>query len=375
VKHRDVSVIAVLVIVVIPLFGCGPTDVPATSVPIQPTPTDAPATLVPVQPTPTSAPPTATPTPIGPEWPSARKYGAMVYDPGSERLFMFGGIRDYSYFGEVREVWAYEPASNRWQEQGKLGPRAVNSAAMDEESQTVVVFGRRDTWAYDPAADTWQQMNPETTPKYRYASLMAYDAESDRIVFFGGGLSPTNCWDDTWAYDYNTDTWTEMQPEVSPPDRGFHGMVYVPENDRILLWGGTTDPDVVDLRVWAYDYNTNTWTTQEAPSDAPEQRAGLGLFYHSPSGRLILFGGLTEHDGGIVEETTWAYDYRTNSWEALEPSKNPGKRAFSPMAYAPSVDKAILFGGELTDKWADDISDEVWVFDPATNEWEIAVGP
>lgn len=160
-----------------------------------------------------------------------------------------------------------------------------------------------------------------------YPSLMAYDAESDRIVLLGGGMSPTNC------------------------------------------------ADVVDVRVWAYDYNSDTWTTQEAPSNAPAQRAGFGLFHHPPSGRMFVFGGKTELGGQMAEETTWAYDYGTNAWEALEPSKNPGKHAFFPMTYAPSVDKAIMFGGELVDKWADEVSEEVWIFDPSTNGWQEAARP
>jgi hypothetical protein len=33
------------------------------------------------------------------------------------------------------------------------------------------------------------------------------------------------------------------------------------------------------------------------------------------------------------------------------------------------MEKAILFGGDLTRKTANEVSDEVWVFDPAINEW------
>ncbi len=110
-----------------------------------------------------------------------------------------------------------------------------------------------------------------------------------------------------------------MQPEVSPPARGYHGMAYDPQNDHVLLWGGYT-PGELDLRVWAYDYHAN-------------------------------------------------------SWQALAPSQSPGKRAHFPMAYAPSVDKAILFGGELTSKTADEISDEIWVFDPATDDWQTVSRP
>jgi len=397
------SVIATLVIVVTLVTACGPaeqpatlvpvqatptnipatlvpiqptrTDAPATPVPIQPTPTNAPATPVPVQPTPTPAAPTVTQPPAPSQWPSARKYGAMVYDPLSERVFMFGGVKRLYDAVDIPEVWAYEPATESWQEQGKLGPRVVICAAFDEESQRAIVFGRSDTWAYDPAADTWEKMKPVATPSLRWACQMAYDAESDRIVLFGGGTGAAQSFDDTWVYDYNTDTWEELQPEVSPPARAYHGMAYDPGNDRVMLWGGHTLPNESDLRAWAYDYNTNTWMTQEAPSDAPEQRNGLGLFYHSPSGRMIVYGGLTENDGQLVEGDTWAYDYRANSWQALTPSQSPGKRAHFLMSYAPSIDKAILFGGELVSKAADEISDETWVFDPTTNEWQSVMRP
>jgi hypothetical protein len=288
---------------------------------------------------------------------------------------LFGGVKGLYDESDIREVWVFEPTGNSWHEMGYLKPSVVIAAAFDEESQRVILFGRQVTWAFDPLSNTWERMNPEEHPSKRWSSQMAYDVESDRIVLFGGGTSSTNNYDDTWVYDFNTDSWTEMQPDVSPPGRGYHGMAYDPQSDRTLLWGGGTGTKVSDSRVWAYDYNTNTWTTQDAPSDAPEQRAGIGLFYHPPSGRMIVYGGLSENYTQMAEETTWAYDYRANSWGAIAPSTNVGKRAYIPMAYAPSVDKAVLFGGELTGQSADDISDETWIFDPATDEWSNVTKP
>jgi N-acetylneuraminic acid mutarotase len=363
-KRNIGPIIAALVIVVTLAAACGPTEPSASPVPVQPTAASIP---------PTSAP-AATPGPEASDWPSSRKYGAMVYDPLSQRLYMIGGMKRERDSFSIPEVWAYDPAGHSWQEQGKLEPRTAIGAAFDEESRRVIVQGFAQTWAYDPAADTWQQMNPGTMPSKRWGPGMAYDTESDRIVFFGGADLAANylrsSLNDTWAYDYNSDTWTEMQPEVSPSARCFHGAVYDSASDRVLLWGGTTARDLSDQKVWAYDYNTNTWTAQKAPADAPLQRAGFGLFYHPPSGRMIVYGGLDMRDGYLVEATTWAYDYGANSWQALTPSQSPGKRAYSLVAYAPSVDKAIFFGGELTREWANEISDEAWIFDPATDEWE-----
>ena len=89
-----------------------------------------------------------------------------------------------------------------------------------------------------------------------------------------------------------------------------------------------------------------------------------------PPRALGPVGGLEEADGHLMEEITWEYDIESGIWEALNLAVNPGKRAFSPMTYAPSVGKAILFGGEITNKRADEISDETWIFDPATDEWQ-----
>ncbi|MGD8472564.1 MAG: kelch repeat-containing protein [Anaerolineae bacterium] len=373
----------VLVCIVLLLASCGEPALPTTEMVLASTNTPLAATAMLVPPTATPLPATSAPTPSattptysGSEWPSARKLGPMVYDPVSERLFMFGGAEEFNDFHEIPEVWAYDPANRTWQEQGKLEPRQVDCAAVDEGSHRAIVFGGGVTWAYDPAADTWEQMHPDAAPRNSpWGSEMAYDAESDRIVLFGGGRSPLDTQDETWVYDYDTDTWTQMQPEVSPPQRRYHGMVYVPEADRVLLWGGTTELDVPDLRVWAYDYNTNTWTPHEIPSDAPEQRAGFGLFYHPPSGRMFVFGGTTELIEHMSAEITWAFDYDANSWEALAPSENPGKRSYFQLTYAPSVDQAVLFGGELTKTYADDVSDEVWIFHPSAEEWEIVARP
>ena len=55
-------------------------------------------------------------------------------------------------------------------------------------------------------------MEPTTRPSPRTETGMAYDAESDRVILFGG--VPQN--DDTWAYDLNTNTWTLMEPAARP---------------------------------------------------------------------------------------------------------------------------------------------------------------
>ena len=60
----------------------------------------------------------------------------------------------------------------------------------------------------------WEQVPTTATPPPRFGHAMAYDAESERIVLFGGsGGTPEIDADmlaDTWVFDTASGSWTEM---------------------------------------------------------------------------------------------------------------------------------------------------------------------
>ena len=97
-----------------------------------------------------------------------------------------------------------------------LGPslQEYNAMAYNAGSDRVILFGGTggfETWAYDFNRNEWTNMNSVVHPSGRWAHAMAYDAGSDRVVLFGGETGALNPSDETWAYDFNTDTWTQMQ--------------------------------------------------------------------------------------------------------------------------------------------------------------------
>jgi hypothetical protein len=94
----------------------------------------------------------------------------------------------------------------------------------------------------------------------REGAAMVYDSESDRMILYGGDAFGS----ETWAYDLNTNTWTLMDDGSGPAgsiNLSFFAMVYIPEIDRVILSGGNhCDKSCTYLEgLWAYDYNTNTW--------------------------------------------------------------------------------------------------------------------
>ncbi|MFX1252160.1 MAG: Kelch repeat-containing protein [Promethearchaeota archaeon] len=47
---------------------------------------------------------------------------------------------------------------------------------------------------------------------------------------------------------------------VSPSPRSGHGMVYDPVNQKVILFGGGNENHIFMNDTWVYDYLTNTWT-------------------------------------------------------------------------------------------------------------------
>lgn len=195
-------------------------------------------------------------------------------------------------------------------------------------------------------------------------SRLAYDADSDRIILFGGS-DWNSLMNDTWAYDFNTDTWTDMKPDISPPARNYHGMTYDVESDRVLIWGSMgTDLEPFDASVWAYDYNTNTWEQMPPVDPYPELRVYPALAYDAESDRTILYGGFPEGD------QTWAYDYNTNTWTRMNPATTPQKVSRHALAYSAAADRVILSGGQVVaaqfnytrDTWSYDYNSDTWTF-------------
>ena len=124
-------------------------------------------------------------------------------------------------------------------------------------------------WVYDYNKNSWEERQTDNAPTSRGFHNMTYDLKSDRTILYGGytGSAPggtfhydTNNSLQTWAYDYNLNTWTLLEPAINPGSLSFVGLVYVPSIDRTFLLGGRIDVDKTSDKLWLYDFSANTWT-------------------------------------------------------------------------------------------------------------------
>lgn len=304
--------------------------------------------------------------------PPVREVASMVYDSQSDKIVMFGGLEDYNSYIQRNDTWTYDYNTNTWTNMSPVAAPPIRDAyamVYDSESDRIILFGGlgylNDTWSYDLESNTWTQMSPATSPSGRYFPAMTYDEESDIVILFGGRSSEAKE-SDTWAYDYNTDTWTELAPSAHPVGRRAHSMTYDSESDRIVLFGGSDDADNALDDTWTFDYNSETWL-QATPDYHLSARLRHSMVYDSESDIAITFGGSepTYYDGEIITDNkTWAYDANSDHWRQMSPITQSERNEVM-MAYDSESNMTIIFGGRdmqptnrigMGDTWAYDAS-------------------
>ena len=366
-RIRLVSQIVSLTLVILLSAGCNSSQPVPTLTQVPPT-----ATVVP------TVAATLSPEQIASLNPSPRGYVSMAYDSESDRVILFGGQtgdgRDSASYNS--ETWAYDLTANKWtQMKPASGPtgRAGAELAYDTESDRVILFGGgnetpgvwNDTWAYDYNTNTWSEL--AKGPEQHMGTRIVYDSESDRIILFGGHdmVKSNVSYNEIWAYDFNSDTWVEMKPSTTSPSiRNNHAMTYDAASDRVIMWGGENLALARDDSVWLYDFNTNTWQEMRPGNGQyPLELHGTTFAYDAESNRTIFIGGIP-----ILGDDTWVYDNTNNTWEKLTSSTFPTMRSWHAMAYNSTTDRMVLFGG-VTGYVPDVFSNETWTYDYNTNTW------
>lgn len=307
----------------------------------------------------------------------------MVYDSESDKIVIFGGW-NMSTTPSHQDTWIYNYNKDEYTKRTPSPAprrRAEPGIIYDSSRDMIILFGgkenftstgdRDDTWTYDYNTNTWTELYPVISPSARRGHRMVYDSESDRIILFGGKYGDAMFYGETWVGNPGSNTWQNMSPTIAPQARAFHHMAYDNESDRVILFGGHPGGLSDSLYdTWAYDYNTNTWENLTNNANHPPARSCHIMAYDNESDRIVLFGG------GILTSTyadTWLYDYNTNTWEQQNPETSPSARCRHEAAYDSESDRVIIYGG-TTGPWDTGSTlistGKTWAYDVNTNSWE-----
>jgi hypothetical protein len=287
-------------------------------------------------------------------WPPAGHSGAMAYDSGRKKVVMFGGATSPG-----NATWEWDGETGSWelrQQMVGLRPsrRYGHAMAYDAARGKVVLYGGIDesggsnaeVWEWDGDAETWTMKNPGPNPS-RWGHAMAYHAELQRIVLFGGSYRHPTLGDgdlfDVWEYDGATDSWvnkTYPLPPAWPRARRGHALAYDATRAVTVLYGGEVQAlggAVADL--WEWNSTTNLFTERTPPpSDAsPGPRAWHGMV--SLGDGVLLFGGPLPN--------LWQWDGQVASWRMLAPATAPPARDRNPLAWDADRKVLVLSGGAM----------------------------
>ncbi|MGE0397282.1 MAG: kelch repeat-containing protein [Kofleriaceae bacterium] len=214
--------------------------------------------------------------------PGGRKYHAMTYDSGRDRIVLFGGRP-----GGV-------PLDDLWEWDGT-------------------------TWTERPRSGTW--------PPGREGGQMTYDPDRGRVILAGGcGRTDIYEWDGT--------SWTQGADAPGPLGGFGTAMTYDRTNHRTLVVADTCD--VTQTRDELFAWDGSAWSTVcTACSGLP--RIDATVIHDLALGVTYLAGGF---DGGEIRGTEVLENDR---WRPLY--NMPPERDSVGAAYDEARDVIVMYGG------------------------------
>ena len=263
--------------------------------------------------------------------PPARDRHAAVYDPGSNRMIVFGG-------------------------EGNTGPLG-------------------DAWVLTNAngtggAPAWTQLAPSgAAPAARANHSAVYDPTGNRLIVYGGddaGVIPTTFGDVHVLSNANglggAPQWSELIPTGGPPAvRTQHSAVFDFTNDRMIVFGGRSDAlgcgSALD-EIWILSNTAGAavWSSLAPVNGPPAARWAHVAAWDAAGNRMTVFGGnltcsSTTEDTWVLESASAPPAWLSLSTTGAPPTPWSDHRG----VYDPIGNRLIVFGGNVGSTPIDDL--------------------
>jgi len=218
-----------------------------------------------------------------PSAPVDRCYHAAIYDPIKDRMLVFGGhyaIGNVSY--PTNTLYELNLTNNEWRLLNTSGekpsPRGFISAAFDSVGYCMIVYGgtyygSNETYTLDLNALDWEllSVSGELPPETKLQA-MAIDQSERTLIVFGGYIYQSDTYsNDTYFLDLNTNIWSKAEPiGEMPSERSHMASAYSDPLDRMFIFWGYNGQRLSDT--WAYHPQTNQWTLLTPEGSPPQER-------------------------------------------------------------------------------------------------------
>ncbi|KAL0969906.1 hypothetical protein UPYG_G00234330 [Umbra pygmaea] len=261
--------------------------------------------------------------------PEARIGHTATFDPDSKRIFVFGGSKNNKWFNDVHIL---DTQSWKWsmvEAQGKVPSLAYHSCSMFRSELFVLggVFPRPhpepdgcsdSLYIFDPRLSIWYQpiiTGDAPAPRSGHSACVI----QGKIYVFGGWDTPL-CFNDIYMLDLGLMEFSAVQTNGLPPSpRSWHGCALLSDSTFVVHGGYSGNQALNDT--FTFNTDTNTWTELLHPQ-LSVPRAGHSIITmvlanenpsseengnnqnsdHSPKTLLIFGGG--DNEGNFYSDLT-----------------------------------------------------------------------
>jgi hypothetical protein len=324
--------------------------------------------------------------------PIGRGFAQMATDRERGKIVLFGGSR---VDGFLSDTWVYDCRTLTWEQrwpENRPSPRAGHTLAWLPQSGKTALWGgearnsgpqgdaehHRELWIYDLEQNEWSLLG-------RYddgplgSDIPGAVNDRDQLVVVSRG---SRDWRDGDAHRSRVTWGMQIDPDAGHPGGQGRGAAagsvaygLTPEDyDR------TADPDTDAIAVWMDELPPNRWRLLPAPAMTTARRAWGTMPYDSDRHQLLKWGG--GHATYIGTDLAH-YSLRSGTWSIGYPAEDMPTRGFYAMSVQtfnnrPQVpnhvwDAAAYDPVSSKGVWLS--NDSVWIYDPATREWEYPPAP
>jgi hypothetical protein len=320
--------------------------------------------------------------------PGSRANHSAVYIPKTNEMIVFGGGGPGP--NNFNDVWKLANANGigtpGWTQVTPLGnpplPRVGHSADYDAVTDRMIIFGgglgrsspcRNDVWVLANAsgvsgAPTWIPLSPAgAAPALRLRHGSAYDSANNRLIVFGGNNCFQTNFNDVWVLTNanglgGTPSWSQLSPSGTLPSPGSLNSIVYSAANNRLIL--FLKPSSVFVLSNANGLGGAPSWTQLLPTDLPPVLDEENSVYDSATNRLIVFGS---QSGQTTPNDVWVLTNAdgtggTPSWIHLPALNPPSRRGVPVMVYDSAHNRVTIFGGTDT---AGNIFSDVWVLSDA----------
>ena len=204
--------------------------------------------------------------------------GRYIYWAGGQ----YGSL--YSRKG-TNEVWRFDTKYNKWERYENL-PEVRFGGGLAYQEGKLYFFGGALSDRNTASAKAWKLDTKSSNPHWdRIADMpRAADhighAELDGLIYaIGGEHDHGNSYiqhNDVFAYNPKTNSWAR-KANMPTASSHFEGNV-IEHDDKLWIFGGQIDAQLLTAQVRSYDPKTNKWTLHNS---MPEQRKGGGGWFYN----------------------------------------------------------------------------------------------